>query len=44
MTLSEKLKSVEKYCEEYGMLVNKDKTKFVVIMETDEDRQPIQLN
>lgn len=26
------------------MLVNEDKTKFMVILGTDEDRQPIQLN
>lgn len=29
--MTEKLKCLEEYCDEYGMLVKEDKTKFMVI-------------
>ena len=41
--LTEKLKYLEEYCDEYGMLVNESKTKFMAILGSDDDRQPIQL-
>ena len=33
-----KLKILEKYCEEYGMVINADKTKFMVIHGDDSDK------
>lgn len=41
--LSEKLKCLQGYCDEYGMVLNEDKTNFMVILGSDKDRQPIQL-
>ena len=41
--LTEKLKYLEEYCDEYGMLINESKTKFMAILGSEEDRQPIQL-
>ena len=41
--LSEKLKYLQEYCDEYGMVLNEDKTKFMAILGSDEEKQPIQL-
>ena len=41
--LSKKLKCLQDYCDEYGMVLNEDKTKFMAILGSDNDRQPIQL-
>lgn len=35
--LTEKLKYLQEYCDEYGMLVNENKTKFMAILGSDED-------
>lgn len=42
--LTEKLKYSEEYCDEYSMLVNYDKTTFMAILGSREDRQSIQLD
>ena len=41
--LVEKLSHLGDYCEEYGMVINEDKTKLLVINGDDTDRRPIQL-
>ena len=33
---------MEEYCNEYGMLINESNTKFMAILGSEEDRQPIQ--
>ena len=38
-----KLKILEKYCEEYGMVINADKTKFMVIHGDDSDKIPFSI-
>ncbi len=41
--LTEKLKYLEECCDEYGIHVKEDKTKLVIILGSEENRQPIQL-
>lgn len=41
--LTEKLKYLEEYCDEFGLLINESKTKFMAILGSEEGRQPIQL-
>ena len=42
--LLEKLKYLDQYCVEYGMYMNEKKTKLMVILGDDVDKQPIQLS
>ncbi|ELT95919.1 hypothetical protein CAPTEDRAFT_186638 [Capitella teleta] len=41
--LMEKLRTLESFCEQYGMLMNQKKTKLMVINGQKEDRLPIEL-